>query len=180
MNYLTSIISVVCFFCFLTYGKASQPLNLNNFIVKESLIKNGKLAIVACDSADVPTDKVSGTFVFVINGFKQTLSFHDGVALSPQEIDQSSFVFIKHENVLGTHSKLYYAYKSANGLQLIKINWVFLLLVPLLIIFIATIYKRLIFLAIIVLLALTYFNYHKGLSFEGIFETISSGIKSFL
>lgn len=174
-----SLLCVLYFFSFTNLVSAKQRYSLDNFIVKENLIKNNKLAIIACDSLENPTDKLNGTFMFVINGFKQQLNFSEGVAISPQEIDKSSFVFLKHKNEHGTHSKLYYVMKNDGGLKTIKINWVFLLLIPLAIIFIATIYKRLILLAIIALLAFAYFNYNKGLSFEGLFETIAAGVKSF-
>jgi len=173
-------IAVIFSFCVVHTNAAIIPkYHIDNFIIKENLIKNGKLAVIACDSNDQPTDRATGTFLFVINGFKQSLSFRDGVAISPLEIDKSSFVFIKHENLAGSHSKLYYVYKNDSGLNPIQISWMVLLIVPLIIIIIASLYKRLIVLAIIVLLALAYFNYSKGLSFEGIFETISAGIKSF-
>jgi len=172
---------MVIFSLCITHASASitPKYRIDNFIIKENLIKNGKLAVIACDTNDQPTDRITGTFLFVINGFKQSLSFRDGIALSPLEIDKSSFVFIKHENLVGTHSKLYYVYKNDDGLNPIQISWMVLLVVPLVIIVIASLYKRLIFLAILVLLALAYFNYSKGLSFEGIFETISAGIKNF-
>ncbi|MEH6306339.1 hypothetical protein RYH73_11835 [Olivibacter sp. CPCC 100613] len=173
------LLSSIYFFFYTDFVSARQRYSLDNFIIKENLIKNNKLAIIACDSLEEPTDKLNGTFLFVINGFKQQLNFSQGVAISPQEIDKSSFVFLKHKNEHGTHSKLYYVMKNDDGLKPIKVNWVFLLLIPLAIIFIATIYKRLILLAIIALLAFAYFNYNKGLSFESIFETISAGIKSF-
>ncbi|QNL48472.1 hypothetical protein H8S90_16970 [Olivibacter sp. SDN3] len=151
---------------------------LDNFIIKENLIKNDKLAIIACDSSDQPSDRISGTFNFTINGFKQALVFTDGVAIAPQEIDKSSFVFLKHQNQNGIHTKLYYVVKSDDGLKPIKINWMLLLIVPLCIIIIASIYKRLLLIALIALLAIAYFNYNKGLSFEGIFETIYHGIRN--
>jgi len=173
------LLCAIYFFSFTNLVSAKQRYHLDNFIVKENLIKNNKLAIIACDSLDEPTDKLNGTFLFVINGFKQQLNFSGGVAISPQEIDKSSFVFLKHQNEHGTHSKLYYVMKNDDGLKPIKISWVFLLLIPLVIIFIATIYKRLILLAIVALLAFAYFNYNKGLSFEGLFETVSAGIRSF-
>lgn len=164
----------------LSYVAAAEAkqFRIENFLVKENLIKNNKLAIIACDSNETPLDKINGVFAFTVNGFKQTLTFHDGVAIAPQEIDKSSFVFIKHQNQEGTHSKLYYVYKNDDGLKPLKINWVALLIVPFLILIIASIYKRLLFIAILALIALTYFNYSKGLSFEGIFETIQHGLRN--
>jgi len=166
--------------CYAESAAASkQYYSIDNFLIKENLIKNSKLAIIACDSNETPLDKVNGVFTFTINGFRQTLSFQDGVAIAPQEIDKSSFVFLKHENQQGAHSKLYYVYKNDDGLKPFKINWMVLLLVPFIIVVIASLYKRLLFIAVLVLIALIYFNYSKGLRFEGIYETIHHGIKSF-
>lgn len=162
-----------------SYSRESRYA-LDNFIIKENLIKNDKLAIIACDSSDQPVDRISGTFNFTINGFKQTLLFTDGVAIAPQEIDKSSFVFLKHQNHNGTHTKLYYVLKSEEGLKPVKISWMLLLVAPLCIILIASIYKRLLLIALIAFLAIAYFNYNKGLSFEGIFETIYHGFRGLI
>ena len=51
---------------------------LNNFIVKENLLKNNKIAIIAVDSLDKPLENLSGTFQFSINGFGQELKFNNG------------------------------------------------------------------------------------------------------
>ncbi|MFC6098526.1 hypothetical protein [Olivibacter domesticus] len=178
MKFLLYIVAISIYFLgSFSITFASKKYALNNFIVKENLIKNGKLAIIACDSTEKPTDNINGTFSFIINGFRQPLSFREGVAISPLEIERSSFVFLKHENEQGTHSKLYYVYKNDDGLKPFKINWIVLLIIPIIIILIASIYKRLIFFAVLALAALAYFNYNKGLSFDGIFETVLHGIK---
>ena len=51
----------------------SNEVVLNNFIVKENLLKNNKIAIIAVDSLDKPLENLSGTFQFSINGFGQEL-----------------------------------------------------------------------------------------------------------
>ncbi|WP_245586316.1 hypothetical protein [Olivibacter sitiensis] len=154
--------------------------DITNVIVKENLIKNNKLAIIACDSNDTPLEHVNGTYSFVINGFKQSLVFHDGVAISPQEIDKSLFVLLKHENTHGAFSKLYYVYKGADSLKPIKISWMFLLLIPVVLIIIASLYKRLLIIAVIALIALGYFGYSKGLELWSVLETIFQGLKNFI
>lgn len=179
MKFVLHVIAIcICFLGLPAVSFALKKQPLDNFIVKENLIKNGKLAIIACDSTEKPIDQVNGTFSFIINGFKQALSFREGIAISPLEIERSSFVFLKHQNEQGTHSKLYYVYKNDDGLKPFKINWIVLLLIPIIIILIASIYKRLIFFAVLALAALIYFNYNKGLSFDGIFETISHGLQN--
>src|SRR5690606_3511048 len=100
--------SLICFItllCFsgLYHAQAESDNRINNFIVKENLIRNGKIAIIACDSAEKPLESVNGIFRFVINGFQHELRFHDGVAITPQTIEKSTFVFLKHRNESGSH-----------------------------------------------------------------------------
>ncbi|MGV3763873.1 hypothetical protein, partial [Parapedobacter sp.] len=149
-------------------------------VVKENLIKNGKLAIIATDAEERPNETVSGTFQFVINGFKQELQFHDGVAITSHPIETSAFVFIKHRNQQGSHGRLYFIWKRDQGLNPIAINWYFLILIPAIILLIAYLFKRIMVLAIIVLVALFVYNYSKGLDLENIFETITHGLKSLI
>src|SRR5690606_24232297 len=94
------------------YVRAQWTNSIDHFIVSENLIKNGKLAVIATDADELPNEAVSGTFQFVINGFKQELQFHDGVAIIPDPIESSAFVFIKHRNQQGSHGRLYYVLKS--------------------------------------------------------------------
>lgn len=166
-------------FCCLSV-KAAVPvlLGIEDFEVRENLIKNDKLAIIALDSTGNPQEKINGTFQFSLNGFKDEVQFHDGVGITSQAIETSSFVYIKHENHLGSTSKLYYVYKGSNGLKPIFINWYFLILIPLGIVLLGYVFKRLIVLAIILLVGLFIFNYSKGLNLEYIFDSIIQGIKN--
>lgn len=162
-----------------TVGKIqAQPVAVNNFLVKEHLLKNSKLAIIATDSSDHPIETVNGTFLFNINGFKQELKFNDGIAVAPQQIEKSTFVYIKHQNESGTHSKLYYVLKKNEDLNPIKINWMILLIIPLIIIAIATIFRKFIIFAVILLAVIFFFNSSKGLNIPTFFETIIDGLKS--
>ena len=174
-RYLLLFIVFALPFC----AAARQSQSINHFIVKENLIKNGKLAIIATQADETPTDNIAGTYQFVINGFNQELQFNEGVAITPQPIESSAFVFIKHQNENGSHGRLYYIHKSDSGLNPIAINWYYLILIPVAILLVAYLFKRLMILAIIVLIGLFIFNYSQGLNLENIFETLAHGIRDF-
>ena len=159
---------------------SAQTVSVNNFIVKEHLLKNSKLAIIAADSVDNPNENVNGTFIFSINGFEQQLKFNDGIAVTPQPIAKSSFVYFKHKNESGTHSKLFYVIKKGDSLNPIKINWMLLILIPVLVIVIISMFKKFILFGVVILAALFYFNSSKGLGLPTFFETIFDGLKSLI
>ena len=156
----------------------SNQIAINNFIVKENLLKNDKIAVIACDANEKPLENVSGTFQFSINGFKQTLKFNEGVAVPPQQIDKSTFIYLRHENESGTHGKLYYVIKKDQDLKLVKINWLLLVLIPLIVIILATMFRKFILIAAVLLIILFVFNSSKGLKFGTFFETVFDGLKS--
>jgi uncharacterized lipoprotein YehR (DUF1307 family) len=151
---------------------------IDNFIIKENLLKNDKIAIIACNAAEKPLEDINGTFQFSINGFKQELKFNDGIAIAPQQIDKSTFIYLRHENESGTHSKLYYVIKKDDSLKPIKINWLLLLLIPVGIIILATMFRKFIIIAAILLVMLFFFNSSNGLNLPTFFETVFDGLKS--
>jgi len=150
---------------------------IRDFEVRENLIKNDKLAIIALDSLGNPQESINGTFQFRINGFKQELQFNDGVGIAPNAIESSIFVFIKHQNQSGSQGKLYFVMKSAKGINPIYINWYYLILIPMVIILLGYLFKRLIVVAILLLVGFFIFNYSKGLNLENLFDTIVHGIR---
>ncbi|HEY0899426.1 MAG TPA: hypothetical protein VGD90_08825 [Sphingobacteriaceae bacterium] len=151
---------------------------INNFIVKENLLKNEKIAIIACDADEKPLENVNGTFQFSVNGFKQVLKFNEGVAIAPQPINESTFIYLRHKNESGTHGKLYYVLKQENNLKPIKINWMMLAFVPIALILIAFTFRKLLIYAVVVLLVIFLFNARQGLNLPTFFDTIFDGLKS--
>ncbi len=169
------------FILFISVGFAQTRTiqEINNFTVKENLLKNNKIAIIATDSLNTPKENLNGIFTFSLNGFKQELKFNDGVAVCPLQIEKSSFVYIKHQNENGTHASLYYISKNDDGLSPHKISWFLMLLIPLGLVLIAYLFRKLIIFIAVLFIVWLYFNYSKGLSVPTFFETIFDGFKSF-
>jgi len=155
----------------------AQNADINNFIVKESLLKNSKLAIIAADSLDQPMENINGLYTFTISGFTQPVKFNGGVGILPMQLDKSAFVYIRHQNDKGTHSKLLYIYKKDGTLNPFTVNSLWLVLFPLLLVFIAFAFRKLIIFVVIILLVYIYFNHSSGLNLSTFFETIFDSLK---
>ncbi|MBY0543466.1 MAG: hypothetical protein K2P75_08675 [Sphingobacteriaceae bacterium] len=163
---------ILLFFVMLISNLAiAQNSDINNFLVKESLLKNSKLAIIAADSLAQPLEKINGIYTFSVSGFTQALTFNDGVAILPLQIDKSTFIYIKHQNDEGTHSKLIYVYKKEGSLNPFTISRIFLIIIPLVIIFLVFAFKKFIYIGIILLIVFMYFNLSNGLDISTFFET---------
>jgi hypothetical protein len=156
----------------------AQSADINNFIVKESLLKNSKLAIIAADSLDNPIEKVNGIYTFSVSGFTQQVKFSDGVAVLPLPLESSAFVYIKHQNDKGTHSKLFYVYKKDGSLTPYAFNSMWLVLFPVILFVIAFLFRKFLIVAVILFLIFIYFNHSNGLSLGTFFETIFDSLKS--
>lgn len=166
--------------CTAVNAQPAYEQGIRDFIVKENLTQNGKLAIIATDSAGMAEEGINGTFKFVINGFDHELRFHDGVGVAPNTINASAFVFIKHANQFGSNGKLYYVIKSEKGLNPVGISWYYLILIPLVIILIGYLFKRLLIVAIIAVVGLFIYNYSKGLDLQNLMETIVHGLRGWI
>lgn len=167
----------ILFLLFFSASAFSQKLDINNFIVKESLLKNSKLAIIAADSLENPMERINGIYTFTVSGFSQSLKFNDGVAIVPLQLERSAFVYIKHENDRGTHSKLVYVYKKEGSLNPYTVNSMWLVIIPLIIVVAIFLFRKLLILGIIVILVLMYFNHSSGLGIGTFFETIFDSLK---
>lgn len=173
-------VAVLVFFAFHAEAQTRYEQGIRSFQVKENLIKNDKLAIIATDSAGNPQEQINGTFQFVINGFQQEIKFNDGVGVAPQAVGSSAFVFIKHQNQFGSTGQLYYVVKNDQGIRPIHISWYYLIVIPLIIIIVGYLFKRLFLLAIIVVVGLFLFNYSKGLDLQNLMDTIVHGLRGWV
>ncbi len=156
----------------------AQEIAVDNFIVKENLLKNDKIAIIAANAEEKPIDSVNGVFQFSINGFKQELKFNDGVAIPSQQIDKSTFVYIKHTNDSGTHAKLYYVLKKEDNLNPVKINWLILLIIPMVLLLLIMMFRKFILIGGAIIIVLLVFNHSQGLGIGTFFETVFDGLRS--
>lgn len=173
-------VAVLVFLAFPTEAQTRYEQGIRSFQVKENLIKNDKLAIIATDSAGNPQEEISGTFQFVINGFQQEIKFNEGVGVAPQAVGSSAFVFIKHQNQFGSTGQLYYVVKNDQGIRPIHINWYYLIVIPLIIIIVGYLFKRLFLLAVILVVGIFLFNYSKGLDFSNLMDTIVHGLRDWV
>lgn len=147
-----------------------------NFVVKENLLKNQQIAVIAAGKNDVPTDTVNGTYTFSINGFDRELAFHDGIAVVKERIAKSTFIYLKYESPAEAVSRLYYVRVSGNDLNPVHISWIALLLIPGVLILAAFLFRKLILYAVILLIAWFYFNNSHGLDTGLFFKTIADGL----
>lgn len=164
--------------CLISYLGVAQNAAINNFLVKENLLKNNKLAIIAADSLNVPNENINGTYTFSVSGFTQILKFNDGIAVLPLPIDKSTFVYIKHQNDTGTHSKLVYVYKKDSDLTPYAINSLWLFIIPIALVIIAFAFRKLIIFVVVAFLVFVYFNHSSGLNIGTFFESIFDGLRN--
>lgn len=168
----------IVFFLFFASSTFAQTADINNFLVKESLLKNSKLAIIAADSLETPLEKINGTYTFSVSGFTQQLTFNQGVAILPLQVDKSTFVYIKHQNDNGTHSKLLYVYKKDGNLNPFTISRIFLIIIPLILVVLAFAFKKFIYISVILLVIFLIFSYSNGLNISTFFETTFDYLKN--
>lgn len=168
----TLIISTAGFTAVLAEG-----ILIKNFVVKDNPFGTNEVAVVATDTAGVIQENVNGDFLFTVNGFQETLRFEHGTAFYHHKIARSSFMLLKHENEAGSHSTLFYVYKSDTKLIPIHINWLLLFSIPVILILLGYMFKRFIIIAAILLCVFVYFNHSNGLSIPSFFETVIDGLK---
>lgn len=169
---MKQVASILFFVLFPAIVAWAQPLRIDEFAVKESLLQNGKLAVIAMDTAEQPLEKINGTFFFSLNGLQQELRFHDGVAVIKQPLESSTFIFFKHKNQENTISKLYYIHKKNNELKPYKINGMLLFLIPITILLIAYMFRRFVTAFVLIGLVYAYFHFSKGLNFPNLIQSV--------
>ncbi|WP_426668320.1 hypothetical protein ACPPVU_19400 [Mucilaginibacter sp. McL0603] len=155
----------------------ADAITINHFVVKENPFAKNEIAIVAVDTANNVLENVNGIFAFTIDGFQESLRFNRGTAFYQHKLDKSSFLYVKHVNEAGTHSILYYVYKTDDKLTPIHISWIVLLAIPVLLVLLSYLFKKFVIIAIIIFIIFLYFNHHAGLSIPTFFESIIDGLK---
>jgi hypothetical protein len=167
-------------FCLITLSAGfvfADTIAINHFVIKENPFAKNEVAVVATDSSGNIQENVNGVFNFTMNGFQDTLVFEKGTAFYRHKIDKSTFLFVKHQNDSGTHSILYFIYKSDDKLNPLHVSWVLLLAIPCALFLLAYMFKKFIIIAVIIFCIFLYFNYHNGLTIPTFFESIIDGIK---
>ena len=158
----------------------AQQSNIVDFDVKENLSQNGKLAIIAVDSLDKTNNNIQGNYKFTINGFQQDLQFNDGVAVTANPIESSTFVFFKHNSPAKEIGKLYFLRVTEKGISPFKISGFLLIALPLLVLFIAYKFKRFLVTLLILAAIYLYLNYSKGLDVKQLIESSIVGLKDLI
>ncbi|WP_345950998.1 MULTISPECIES: hypothetical protein [unclassified Mucilaginibacter] len=171
-----TLFSVMLFMLFAGLAMA-DTVNIKRFVIKENPFAQKEIAIVATDTLNQVQENISGKYTFTLNGFENELTFQNGTAFYRHKVEKSAFMFIKHKNESGSYSTLYYIYKHGDKLSPLRISWMWLVAIPLIIVFIGYLFKRFIVIAAIVLIIFLYFNYSKGLSIPTFFESIFDGLK---
>ncbi|RKE52974.1 hypothetical protein [Sphingobacterium detergens] len=171
---------VLFFLLLIPFWASAQQQNIQDFVIKENLSKNGKLAVVALDSVGNTNETINGNYMFTINGFSQALQFHDGVAVPNQKIESSTFVFFNHKNQEKSKGRLFYVYKTDNGLSPFAISGLMFLIIPAIVLGIAYMFKKVIMTAIALAIVFFIFNHSQGLDLSKIFDSIFSSLKNLL
>jgi len=166
-----------CLMIFAISSAFADAVGINHFVVKNNPFAQNEIAIVATDTANQVLEKVNGVFAFTINGFQEDLHFEKGTAFYRHKLDKSAFLYVKHEDEKGTHATLYYVYKGDHELSPVHVSWVVLIAIPIVLIVVAYMFRKLIIIAIIIFIVFVYFNYHHGLGVSTFFESIMDGLK---
>jgi len=174
---MKKILLTIALFVFTAFVLKADTVSIKHFIVKENPFAQHEIAIVAADTSNQIQERVNGKFAFTINGFENELTFQRGVAYYPHKIEKSAFMYVKHKNESGTHSSLYYIYKHGDKLNPLHVSWMWLVAIPLIIIFAGYLFKRFIIIAVVILIIFIYFNHQNGLSIPTFFESIFDGLK---
>lgn len=167
----------LCLVIFTVSIAYADAIGISHFVVKNNPFAQNEIAIVATDTANQVRENVNGVFAFTINGFQEDLHFQKGTAFYRHKLDKSAFLYLKHENEKGTHATLYYVYKGDHELTPVHISWVVLIAIPIILIVVAYMFRKLIIVAVIIFIIFVYFNFHHGLGVSTFFESIIDGLK---
>ena len=155
-----------------------QKSEILNFTIDEDILNSSRLRITATDHSERPIKNINGSFQFRINGFKNELVFREGTSLIPQEITESTFIYLSHKNESGTKGKLFYVLKKGEMSIPIEINWIFLAIIPLSILILIFLFRKMIIIGGLIMILIFVFSSNKGLNLSTFLETLFDGLKS--
>jgi len=176
MKKLSLIICIILASAAATFADTTT-VAIDHFIIKENPFAKDEIVIVATDSLGNTRENIKGMFNFTVNGLDDTLLFENGAAFYRHKLIRSTFLYIRHQNDSGTHSILYYVYRTDDKLTPVHIQWYWLLVIPCVLILLGYMFKKFIIVAIIIFAIFVFFNYHNGLTISTFFESIIDGLK---
>ncbi|HLR50641.1 MAG TPA: hypothetical protein VK076_08715 [Candidatus Sphingobacterium stercoripullorum] len=157
---------------------ADDPgMRIDDFQLKEYVSQNGRLSVVAIDTLGHTDESISGVFQFDINGFKHALNFDRGVAVIDNPLGSSAFLLLKHNSPKEQLGKYFFLFKQKESLKIYPINGMFLLLIPVALLFVAYLIKKLRVMIVILLLIGGYLYFYKGLDLSTLFESALMNLK---
>lgn len=174
---MKKLLLLVCLTILSAGFATADTVTIKHFEIKENPFAKDEMTIVATDTAHNVLENINGWFTFSVNGFTEALRFEKGTAFYRHKLDKSTFLYVKHVNDSGTHSLLYYVYKTDDKLIPIHISWMVLLVIPAALILLSYLFKRFIIFAVIIFCIFLYFNHHAGLGIPTFFESIFDGLK---
>ena len=177
MKRITLALVIIIASASLSYAD-TVTMAINHFVIKENPFAKDEVAIIATDSLGNIRENVNGMFNFTVNGLEDTLKFEKGTAFYRHKLQRSTFLYVRHQNDSGTHSILYYVYRTDDKLTPVHIPWYLLLAIPCALVLLAYMFKRFIIIAIIIFAIFVFFNYHNGLSLPTFFDSIIDGLKN--
>lgn len=159
------IISLFCLvwvqlICCQSTAIAREPIK--DFKISPSLFETTSIHIQALDELGNEDLTIKGRYLFQINGFEKKLTFVGGKAEYPDSLKSSTFLYMKWAGAEKMVPRLFFVYRSAAGLVPVKISLFWLLAFPIALMLFSFVFKKLLFIAVIILILFFFLN--KGLS----------------
>ncbi len=143
-----------------------------DFRLEGDIDGDGQLSLVALDSGNTVDETADGKYTFIINGFIEDIYFKEGVATLNKSISSNGIIFIKYENRV---ENIYRLYGRIAGLIIPVPLWIVLAL-PLFIVLLSIVFRRLIYL--ILILGVVVFFLFSGLDLSSFLNLIKISISS--
>lgn len=134
------------------------------------LSNENSLKVLALSKNGTIDKSIEGKYKFVINGYIEKIDFINGEATIPANVAESSILYLKHEKSTGEIHHLYYQVAG----YVFQIPFYILWLIPLIIIALALIIKRIILMFLVI--GVIVFFVAQGLALSDYFSLIQESI----